>query len=217
MMDQKHKGRLILLTIIGLPVTMILAASWLWFFVARGELDLVGMLGTANRGQLVQPPRQLMDGRVLDPRGAGLLAADLDPGWTLLVPLEGGRCDQTCENNLYTTRQIHVAMGKEFNRIRRYWVGDTPLSDTRLTVPTLSDGGPAPAGFPALLAEEHRGLRPYEVSPEVFASLFPEHLEDHTTWYLVDPGGWVMMAYNGDIHYRDVMADLKFLLKNSNE
>ena len=49
-------NRMVLLLIGGIPLTMILAATWLWYFVARGDLDLVSMAGTANRGTLVQPP-----------------------------------------------------------------------------------------------------------------------------------------------------------------
>ena len=50
-----NRNRLVLLTIAGIPVTMILAASWLWYFVVNGELDLVGTLGTANNGELLEP------------------------------------------------------------------------------------------------------------------------------------------------------------------
>ncbi len=54
-------GRMVLLLIGGLPVTIILAATWLWYFGTSGNVDLVGMLGTANRGALIKPPRQLDD------------------------------------------------------------------------------------------------------------------------------------------------------------
>ena len=53
------QGRIVLLLIAGIPLTMILAASWLWYFVANGDLDLVAALGTANNGELVTPPRDL--------------------------------------------------------------------------------------------------------------------------------------------------------------
>ena len=62
-LNQLRRNRMVLLSIAGIPVTVILVATWLWYFVERGDLDLVGMLGTANRGTLVQPPRQLDDTR----------------------------------------------------------------------------------------------------------------------------------------------------------
>ena len=49
-------GRAILLLIAGLPVTMILASTWLWYFVERGDVDIIGALGTANSGELLAEP-----------------------------------------------------------------------------------------------------------------------------------------------------------------
>ena len=60
-----NKSRLTLLLIMGIPVTMILTATWLWYFVVQGDLDLVGKLGTSNRGTLVEPPRQIDGSRVV--------------------------------------------------------------------------------------------------------------------------------------------------------
>jgi len=55
------------------------------------------------------------------------------------------------------------------------------------------------------------------VPGESFSGLFVEYTQDSSTWYLVDPAGWIMMSYNSGMSYKDVMADLKFLLKNSTE
>ena len=44
--NQTRNNRLVLLMIAGIPLTMILAASWLWYFVVNGDLDLVGALCT---------------------------------------------------------------------------------------------------------------------------------------------------------------------------
>ena len=51
----------------------------------------------------------------------------------------------------------------------------------------------------------------------MYNTLFPEQLAAEDTWYLVDPSGWVMMSYKHEISYKDVISDLKFLLKNSSE
>ena len=48
MNDSTRANRTVLLLIGGLPVTMILLATWLWYYVASGELDIVGLLGTAD-------------------------------------------------------------------------------------------------------------------------------------------------------------------------
>ena len=208
-------NRMVLLLIGGIPLIVILAASWLWFFVARGDLDLVGMLGTANRGTLVQPPRQIDEQALRDDSGASVKIADMEPRWTMVVPVAGGRCDASCEKTLYVTRQIHVAMGKEFNRLRRFYVSDHAASDTQLQVESLSDDRPAPGGFAQYLATEHNGLQALTLPAAAYTALFPEQGADVGTWYLMDPAGWIMMSYNDQVPYKDVIADLKFLLKNS--
>jgi hypothetical protein len=210
-------NRMILLLIGGIPVTMILAATWLWFFVARGDLDLVGVLGTANRGTLVQPPRQLYEQDLRAGSGEPVAVPGSESRWAMVIPVARGRCDEACEQRLYETRQIHLAMGKEFNRLHRLYISDHSAASIELAVQSLSDGRPAPAAgdFAAYLASEHGDLRAVTVSAERFHSLFPEQAADPSTWYLADPAGWVMMSYNKDVPYKDVISDLKFLLKNS--
>lgn len=208
------RGRMILLLIAGIPVTMILAATWLWYFVARGELDLVGALGTANRGELVQPPRQLDDAGLSDAQGNRRPYSDLEPKWTLLLP-GSAECGATCESSLYITRQIHIALGRNMPRVRRLFVSESPPAEIALTAPVLSDDRPRPESFTALLDRDHRDLSPLRIAPGSTARLFPEWEAHPDTWYLVDPDGWIMMSYNSDIPYKDVIADLKFLLKNS--
>lgn len=209
-------NRLILLTIIGLPVTMILTATWLWYYVVNGHLDLVGALGTANRGHLVQPPRQLDQYALSDTEGA-VRFADLPPKWTLVVANGGAKCAAACEQKLYLTRQIHVAIGRDYNRIGRLFLSETSVKDAALAMDALSDGAPLPASFAEYLAQQHKDATALTLPPGGMAALFPEVAQDETTWYLVDPAGWVMMSYNSDVSYKDVIADLKFLLKNSSE
>jgi hypothetical protein len=215
-MTETNNGRMVLLLIAGIPLTMILAATWLWFYVAKGDLDLVGALGTANRGILVSPPRQF-DEVPMFSEGAPSKYAELEPKWTLVVPWSGGSCNATCENTLYTTRQIHVAIGKNFNRIRRFYVSDTPVTDTSLTAPQPSADRPLAQNFLQYLETAHRGLKIFQLEEESFPLLFQEWQDDPSTWYLIDPRGWIMMSYNKDTPYKDVIADLKFLLKNSSD
>jgi len=208
----------VLLLIGGLPLTIILAATWLWYFGTSGSVDLVGALGTANRGTLVTPPRQLDDYFLSeDGTEAGRQRyRDSEPRWTMVVPNAGEHCSEACEQRLYLTRQIHTAMGKEFNRLRRLYIGDNTAENTVLKVTQLSDERPAPvASFDQFLDAEHRGLNALVVTATDFGTLFPELGQDPSTWYLVDPSGWVMMSYNSEISYKDVISDLKFLLKNS--
>ncbi len=210
-------NRMVLLLIGGLPVTIILAATWLWYFGISGNLNVVEMLGTANRGVLVEPPRQLDEQTLQDATGAAVRYAELEPRWTLLVPNDSANCGSSCEASLYLTRQIHTAMGKSFNRLRRAYISEHAAQETRLLVTTLSDERPAPSAddFAAYLEREQRGLQALTLSAGGYDALFSEHAADQSTWYLVDPAGWIMMSYNSDIPFKDVISELKFLFKNS--
>ncbi|MDP4744894.1 MAG: hypothetical protein NWS22_08670 [Porticoccaceae bacterium] len=212
-------SRMVLLLIAGIPLTMILAASWLWYFVVQGNLDLVSAIGTANRGTLIEPPRPLADVRFSDDAGAGYAWVDSEPRWTMLVINQGGYCDRACERRLYTTRQIHISLGKEFNRVRRAYISDQPIVANTVAVPDAPLAGwpeqLTANDFPALVAQMHNGLLPLSVTPDALINLFPEALAAPNQWYLVDPAGWVMMRFSDELSYKDVLSDLKFLLKNS--
>jgi len=49
------KNRRTLLLIAGIPLVIVLGATWLWLAVSSGALNRVDMLGTANRGDLRTP------------------------------------------------------------------------------------------------------------------------------------------------------------------
>ncbi|MFK8047204.1 MAG: SCO family protein [Halioglobus sp.] len=209
-------NRMVLLLIAGIPVTVILVATWLWYYVVNGELDLVAALGTSNSGSLVQPPRQLEEVSLADEAALPLKYSELERRWRFLIP-GGKNCDQVCESSLYTTRQIHIAMGKEFNRIRRIYLSDTPAADTMMNIDYLSDLQPAPESFTEFLASQHRGMKVMTLSSTDHQTLLREYAIEPSSWYLVDPNGWIMMTYDHTVDYKGVMSDLKFLLKNSSE
>jgi cytochrome oxidase Cu insertion factor (SCO1/SenC/PrrC family) len=212
--ERKGNNRMLLLLIAGIPVTVILVATWLWYYVARGDLDLVAVLGTSNSGELVQPPRSLEPVELTGTAGASHSYSELGGKWTFLIP-GGALCAEVCESTLYTTRQIHLALGGDFNRIQRLYISANAPGDTVLDIQQLSDGRPAPPEFSQLLDSEHDGLRPLTLAAGPFEALLPEFFVDPSTWYLVDPAGWIMMSYNSEVSYKGVMSDLKFLLKNS--
>ncbi|MFK8042164.1 hypothetical protein [Congregibacter sp.] len=212
---QPGNGRMTLLLIAGIPVIVVLAASWMWYFVANGQLDLVGALGTSNRGQLVQPPRQATEAGWQDAQGE-TFAVGNDPKWTLVIPQRGGSCDVACEKRLYEVRQIHMALGKELGRAERLMITDAALANVVLTVEALSDQRPLPDDFAAYVEREQRGMTLWHTTESKFADMFPEYADYPDSWYVMDPAGWVMMRYDQSVSYKDVISDLKFLMKNSN-
>jgi cytochrome oxidase Cu insertion factor (SCO1/SenC/PrrC family) len=192
-------NRLTLLFIAGLPLTMILLATWLWSYVVSGRIDLVDVLGTANRGELLSPPLPLQDVELFDAGGDKVELFPAENGfWRILIP---GRenCDEACVSDLYYTRQIRTAMGKYSNRIERIYL----VHDLQ-----------AATGLPGDLLAEHPGLKVlYTPGAELWSGLAAA--ERQAAYFLVDPSGWVMMFYRSGTDGKAVMADLNFLLKNS--
>jgi hypothetical protein len=206
-------NRLILLSIIGLPVTMILAATWLWVYVSSGELDLVSVLGTSNHGRLLDPPKQVGDYHFENQFGAKVEITQTDPKWTFVVRAEG-QCDVDCMRALYTTRQIHTGLGKEFGRIRRVFVSaESQQLEASLPPQSIDAMATGVTTFGDYLETYHKGMPVLKLAPAEYKALFGD--APNSEWFLVDPAGWVMMSYSLDTHYKDITSDLKFLLKNS--
>jgi cytochrome oxidase Cu insertion factor (SCO1/SenC/PrrC family) len=122
------------------------------------------------------------------------------PLWRILVP-GGSSCEDDCRQVLHYTRQIHTAMGKYQNRIERLMVlssqpAESALSGLQAEYPSLKVLYTPRAGMEALTSTQAGSAS--------------------AAYFLVDPQGWVILSYPGDADGKDIMADLKFLLKNSN-
>jgi hypothetical protein len=213
MPSQRRRARLVLILIAGIPLSMMLGATALWWAVERGHVDVLGSVGTANHGELIDPPRSLSNVVFQHEGVAETLWRDLPAKWRLLVVQRGENCDAICQQQLYQTRQIHLALGKDFNRVGRVVLSDT-APKTVTVIPEVGQGGSA-ASLPDWLAQEHIGMTALTVPPEKLSTLVPEVLVAPTQWYVVDPAGWIMMRVSDDLYYKDVISDLRFLLKHS--
>ena len=230
--DQRG-GRAILLLIAGLPVTMILAATWLWYFVERGDIDIVGALGTANSGEILSNPVNIRRRSFTTSDGSETRFDALEPKWTFMVVNSGEICDATCSELLYLTRQIRIAIGRDFHRIQRVMMVDVPADTIRLHTSTgnesvqerieggvVTDAVDKASNITAarvtplleVIEIEHPDVSVWQNGAQ---SVVPERHVAESAWYLVDPSGWVMMRYSSEVNYKDVIGDLKFLLKNS--
>ena len=209
----QRQARRVLLLIAGIPVGMMLAATALWWAVQQGYVDILGSVGTANHGELVDPPRSLSDVVFQHEGVAETLWADLPRKWHLVVVQRGDVCDETCQQQLYQTRQIHLALGKDFNRVGRVLLGEVAAASVLLS-PTNAHTD-EPHSLLPWLEREHLGLTPLTLASSRLDTLVPETIDQPGQWYVVDPAGWVMMRVADDLHYKDVISDLRFLLKHS--
>lgn len=167
---RKARRTLLIIFLIFLaPVVAGYAAFYLWQPSSR-----------SNYGELITPPQQLWQ------------AAQADTGlrgkWVMLV-VAPSQCDDACRQQLWLTRQLRTAQGKDMDRIARAWL--------------VTDTGSVDA---ALLAE-HPGLVRLQGMPEVAERLQGGRIG------LVDPRGYLMMRYPAQPDAKRMMRDFERLLK----
>jgi len=142
-------------------------------------------LGHVNYGRLIVQP-VASDG-----------LRQLAPGHWRYLRLAGNTCNLQCEADLFKLNQLHMALGKERDRV--VW---------RVLLPS-----PADAQWDRLRARYPR-LR-LEVDPELYRALnaLPGVEDGHTV--LVDPLGNAVLDYAPGFNVRPVTKDILRLLKVS--
>ena len=195
------RNRMMATSILLLPLLVVVLSTLLWLLVQRGHLDLVGMLGTHNQGVLLNPVVDIRDFELLDVQGEPFVYLEQVAKWSLLIP-GSDVCDEACRQNLWLTRQLHTALGRRASYLRRYY---------------LTDALPLSAELAEYLATEHPGLVVISASPGdlatvlVAGSMQPESAAP--AFFLVDKRGYLMMVYTANNSGKDVITDLKFLMK----
>ena len=155
---------------------------------------------TRNKGILVSPPIPLDWSQAL-PVGAGIVpeapVEDLLKHWVVLYPLEG-TCDPDCEQHLSSIRQVHLASGRDRERIRLLVLyPDQVSANVTNTVKTIYDKFILAADT---TGELHRTINSASSSTARMGST-----------YLIDPLG--NMVYPATSDPTDLKEDLKRLLK----
>ncbi len=165
------RWKLLLLLLVTLAPVI---ASYFTYYVIRPQ-------GENFYGQLISPQVELPDLETKDSQGKAVNLRSLQGQW-LLITVADAACDAACENKLYLSRQIHIGLGAEQDRVERIWLslGDQAVPE-RLSK-TLE-------GATVLRAQR----------TDIAAWLQPEpthQLADHI--YLVDPQGFWMMRFPPD-------------------
>jgi hypothetical protein len=188
---------------LGSLVLIILASTLLFRASVNGQVDLPALLGTKNNGVLITPPRAIAELPLTLLDGEQFEFAKQPKHWNLLIPVVA-HCDNQCEQNLYLTRQIHIALGKDADRVQRY---------------LIATQWPLDAQFEELL-KQHPGVQILRVDAAAFTAYFAKsNLQParDQQYLLLDPAGWLMMYYTPQHDGKAVIKDLKFLLSNSHE
>lgn len=180
-------GRVQLLLIALVFFGPLILAAWLYF-------SGTGLQPSArtNHGDLLQPLTSLNDTLPDSP------IHEHNQGHWLLVYANDGACDDACDYSLYTLRQSRLMLGKEMDRLQRVFLHGENTPDT------------------VYLAEEHAGLIAFRDND--LSALLNKKLPAGLSaggYYLIDPLGNLVMYFRPDIEPRDMVEDIKHLLKLS--
>jgi hypothetical protein len=188
----------ITLVIIAALFVLPLVLAWLMYI---GAVELQPE-STRNKGILVSPPTPFDWSQAL-PVEDGVHSEDPLEGllkhWVVLYPLEGA-CNLDCEQHLSSIRQVHLASGRDRERIRLVILfPDQAPANAANTVNTIYDKFIMAADT---TGELRRAIESASSSVSRVGST-----------YLIDPLGNIMMVYPATSDPNDLKEDLKRLLK----
>lgn len=173
--------------------------------------------GTVNNGVLIQPPADITVLEMRDEEGdpqfrrfeemiEGIQAEEYQPRPWLMVYVTAQSCAAECQQRIHYLKQLHITLGKNMPRVRRYYlhVDEQAISPQQRS----------------LLREQYQSMGLAFASREnIQANLRSAGVEidlrDKDYVFLVDPVGNVMMYYTDEHSHEQIKADLDRLLKYS--
>jgi len=181
-----------------LITALVFAAPLLLAILLFVKPDLV-QLGTKNNGVLITPARPL-DALSISVTGHPGDKSLLEGKWTWTTFIEGS-CDPACAEQLYKSRQVRLALGKDMDKGQRLLV----------QIGT-------PAALDSRLLEAHPDLIIARTEQDA-AWLTQFHLDGNSVEtdniYLVDPLGNLMMYYPPGIEGPKILKDIQRLVRVS--
>jgi hypothetical protein len=189
--DARRRGRRLLLLIAALFLLPVVVASMLYY----GKLWRPA--GSSSMGQLIDPARPLEVAGLRHRDGTAAGAEIFSNKWSLIY-IGDGACDAQCRTALVFGRQSRLALNNEMPRVQRIFLATGHCCNDEY------------------LAKEQPGLITLDASaPEAQAMLaqFPD--EHARSLYIVDPLGNLMMRHDGEHTSKDLLSDLKNLLRLS--
>jgi len=157
-----------------------------------------------NYGELVVPPRSILDVSLKKLSGESLNFSDLKSKLTLLI-LDTGSCTENCKKSLHAIYQIRLAQAKNSRRLQLVVVVEEKNSELKLFL----------AQFPELI-----GITGENGAIQSLVDQFSIDKSDHPLSksgriYVIDPVGNFMMYYPENADANLIWKDLRRLLKVS--
>lgn len=161
---------------------------------------------SGNHGELIQPVRLIEDRIMQSLDGKPVKFSELHGKWTM-VYFDTASCADECMKKLYLMRQIHIAQGKDQDRVQRIFI----LTDTK-----------AEETLQVKLAD-YAEMRVWKGDKPVMDKLAGDFGIDLKNAagirdiYMLDPQGNLMMHYGAETEPAGMRKDLARLLKYSSE
>lgn len=163
-------------------------AIQLWVVLLTPLLVILASTGLYYSGWL-HPETTTNKGELIMPPLdiAELGVEDLERSWWMVTVSQNG-CDSHCEEMLYWVQQVHIRLGRESPRVSRLLLTPEPVS---------------------LNNEVYPGLQKRQGDLQALP------MDEDLQLFIVDPNGNVMMKFDSDNPYEDVLDDMNKLLSRS--
>ena len=172
-----------------------------WSYKAIWLITLLPIvIAVAMSYSLISIPDSTKNNGVLMPAGihVPVSLSNIQQGkWGLLVISDD--CDVLCRQQIYRMQQLHKSMGDDYDRIQAIWLStDNKLETEDLTVDIDFTEVTTIGNYDLLNWFNQQALS----------------WQDQRVW-LIDPTGTLVMFFPPELTARQVMSDLKWLLKVS--
>jgi cytochrome oxidase Cu insertion factor (SCO1/SenC/PrrC family) len=189
----RNRKRLTLVALMALFLSPVIAA-WLW------TPDTF-----RNRGELIDPPRPLVNVQMISADGNNVDLATLFGRWTYVFFVATG-CDESCKQLADAIERVRLSQGKNEKRVRLMVVTLNPdslssLEEIRLIMPKTIVLGVSASKKKQLLRQ--------------FMLQGGESMPQSDSVFLVDPMGNLMMNYPVNTDPTDLRKDISRLLRAS--
>lgn len=206
---QRRSSQVKLLILWLVPFGLMAIAGITYFLVQNGKISL----GSKNHGDLISPPVQLQE--LFETSDDDALVKIWNDKWSLVVRTRE-RCEEACKEALHLSRQLHIRLDKNADRVQRVLLIDNYQDDPafmsfvdqehKLLKVFVTDGA-------TLMGLDESVARAVLSSDAVIANGEPPVVN----FFVVDPQGWAMMAYHQGHDGSGILKDLKHLLRYSSE
>jgi cytochrome oxidase Cu insertion factor (SCO1/SenC/PrrC family) len=180
-----------------------LAIAWYMAFTGTG---LPGT--TKNKGELM-PSGMVVPQPLIDAQ---------EKHWGIVVVSD--RCDDNCQQQVYRAQQLYLSMGKHAERLQTVWVSNDKRRETAelsVDVAFKAEGEKKAVDTESIMPIETKFQKMVQLNDLATFQWFSDNnipWQDNSIFF-VDPNGVLVLRFEPELPGRDMMSDIKWLLKAS--